>query len=272
MLKKYFKKNIALPSDHGSWVFLFSPLIIGFFAGNNWSSSSILLIIAALAAFFMRQPAVMMIKSYAGRRSREDLPASRFWLTVYALVSLAALNVLVQRGFGYLSYLAVPGILVFAWHLYLVSKRAERHQIGGDVIASGALALAAPGAYWVSVGQYDTTGWWLWGLAWLQSAASIVYAFLRLGQRRLKEMPDQKEKFNLGKRTLLYSGFNFILTLILGLMGKLPNLIWIPFAIQFAESIYGTYYPAIGVKPTRIGIRQLIVSTIFTIVFIIIWQ
>ena len=154
----------------------------------------------------------------------------------------------------------------------LVSKRAERHQIGVDVIASGALALAAPGAYWVSVGQYDTTGWWLWGLAWLQSAASIVYAFLRLGQRRLKEMPDQKEKFNLGKRTLLYSGFNFILTLILGLMGKLPNLIWIPFAIQFAESIYGTYYPAIGVKPTRIGIRQLIVSTIFTIVFIIIWQ
>ncbi len=271
MLKKYFKKSIALPSDHGSWVFLFSPLLIGFFAGNNWNSSSLYLIVAALAAFFMRQPAEMMIKSYAGRRSRQDLPATRFWLTVYALISLAGLYVLVERGFGYLTYLAIPGILVFAWYLYLVSKRAERYQIGVDVIASGALALAAPGAYWVSVGQYDTTGWWLWGLAWLQSAASIVYAFMRLGQRRLKEMPNQKEKFRMGQRTLLYSGFNFFLTLILGMMGELPEMIWIPFAIQLAESIYGTLNPAIGVKPTRIGIRQLIVSTIFTIVFILIW-
>jgi hypothetical protein len=28
----------------------------------------------------------------------------------------------------------------------------------------------------------------------------------------------------------------------------------------------------VGVKPTRIGIRQLIVSTLFTVLFIIVWR
>lgn len=271
MINKYFKRQIALPGDHGSWVFLFSPLLIGFFAGENWTAASFYLIVAALSAFFMRQPANMMIKSYAGRRSRQDLPASRFWLSVYALISLAGLSVLVKQGFSYLIYLAIPGIFVFAWHLYLVSKRAERNQIGVDVIASGALALAAPGAFWVSVGHYDAIGWWLWALAWLQSAASIVYAFMRLEQRHLKEIPTNQEKFRIGRRSLLYSSFNFLLTLILGIIGVLPSLIWIPFALQFAENIYGVLKPAIGFKPTTIGFRQLAVSTLFTIIFILVW-
>ncbi len=271
MLKKYFKRTIALPGDHGSWVFLFSPLLIGFFAGKNWTSAGFFLILSALSAFFMRQPADMMIKSYAGRRSRQDLPVTRFWLSFYALIALTGLYLLVQKGFGYISYLAVPGIFVFAWHLYLVSKRSERNQIGMDVIASGAMALAAPGAYWVSVGHYDTIGWWLWALAWLQSAASIVYAFLRLAQRRLKDEPSTKEKMIMGRRALLYTSFNFLLTYTFATLGNLPRLIWLPFAIQFAETVYGTLKPAIDVKPTLIGMRQLMVSTIFTIVFILVW-
>jgi len=51
-----FRKHIALPSDHGSWVFLFCPLLIGLFAGGRWTVASLCLIIAALAAFLLRQP------------------------------------------------------------------------------------------------------------------------------------------------------------------------------------------------------------------------
>jgi hypothetical protein len=34
----------------------------------------------------------------------------------------------------------------------------------------------------------------------------------------------------------------------------------------------GTLRPAVGYKPTAIGIRQLVVSTLFTILFIITWN
>ena len=53
----YFKRYIALPSDHGSWVFLLSPLLIGLFAGGHWTPAILYLLSGALAAFLLRQPA-----------------------------------------------------------------------------------------------------------------------------------------------------------------------------------------------------------------------
>src|SRR3990170_7528252 len=91
------RRHIALPSDHGSWVFLFSPLLIGLFAGRSWSVASLTLIIAALSAFLIRQPVTMLVKMYSGRRPRRDLPAAWFWLGVYGLIGGLALVALVLQ-------------------------------------------------------------------------------------------------------------------------------------------------------------------------------
>ncbi len=265
------KKHIALPQDHGSWVFLISPLLIGLFAGGSFDLATPFLILAAFSAFLIRQPVTIAIKAYSGRRSRRDLPAARFWMIVYALTGLVGLAGLIWQGLAYLLLLAIPGIPVFGWHLYLVSKRAERRQAGVEIVASGVLALAAPAAYWAAIGSPDPRGWWLFGLAWLQSAASIVYAYLRLRQRELKTMPDRSTQWRMGRRALLYTGFNLILTLGLGLSGLLPTWIWLPFALQAAETTWGTFHPAVNARPTAIGVRQLIVSSLFTLLFILVW-
>lgn len=267
-----FRRHIALPSDHGSWVFLLSPLLIGIFAGGAYSAATTTLIIAALAAFFLRQPTVIAVKAYAGRRSRQDLPAARFWMIVYSLIALIALTLLIKAGYAVILSLALPGLLVFAWHLWLVYHRAERNQALLDILASGALALAAPAALWVGLGQPHPHGWWLWILIWAQSAASIRHAFMRLEQRTIKQTPPLKEKLDLARRALIYTNFNFLAVLILSLTGILPPLLYLPYALQSAETTYGTFQPAIGHKPTHIGVRQLIVSTIFTILFILTWN
>ena len=85
-----------------------------------------------------------------------------------------------MRGFGYLLYLAIPGVFVFAWYLVLLSRRAERRQWLVEILAAGALALNAPAAMWIGLGVPDPSGWLLWALVWAQSAASIVYTYLRL--------------------------------------------------------------------------------------------
>ena len=128
----------------------------------------------------------------SGRRPKTELPAARFWIIIYGLIAALALLALILEGFAYILYLAVPGIPVFAWHLWLVSQRAERKQAGIEVIATGVLALAAPAAYWVGFGGYNPLGWWLWLWTWAQSSASIVYAYLRLEQRDLKTRPENK--------------------------------------------------------------------------------
>jgi hypothetical protein len=271
-MQAYFKKQIFLPQDHGSWVFILSPLIVGIFAGKNFSLATFYLIVAAMAAFMLRQPMSMAVKAYAGRRSKEDLPAARFWILVYAALASLALIGLVIKGFGNLIYLAVPGGFVFAWHLRLVSRRTERKQAGVEVVATGVLSLAAPAAYWVSIGHYDPLGWWLWLLTWLQSSASIVYAYLRLEQREWKSVPDRYMRRRAGIRAFAYTSFNFFISAALGLgAGLLPKWIFIPYLIQWLETLWGIDHPAMGWKPTRIGIRQLIVSILWTIAFIIVW-
>jgi hypothetical protein len=270
--KPIFVKHIALPQDHGSWVFLLSPLLIGLFAAKQWSPGTHWLMIAALAAFLTRQPASIATKVFSDRRPKHDLPAALFWISIYALVGLGALAGLTIQGFTYVLYLALPGIPVFLWHLFLISRRAERRNIGVEIVGSGVLALAAPAALWVGIGRPDPTGWLLFGLVWLQSAASIVYAYLRLEQRRLSSIPDTKTAVNMGRRALLYTTFNLILATFLAITRTAPVLLPLPYALQWVETIWGTFRPAVGAKATQIGIRQLIISSLFTVLFILAWN
>jgi len=267
----YMKRHIALPSDHGSWVFIISPMLIGLFAGGRLTIASLYLVVGAMAAFLIRQPLSTAVKVYSGRRSRRDLPAAWFWAILYGSIALLAFAGLVLQGFAYLAILAVPGIPVFIWHLVLISRRAERRQVGVEIVGSGVLALAAPAAYWVGVGSPQAAGWWLFLLTWFQSAASIVYAYLRLEQRELNELPNLPSRFHMGRRALLYTTFNFLAVAALCTAGILPRFVWVPFALQWVETIWGTAHPAIGYKPTAIGIRQLIVSSLFTVLFILTW-
>lgn len=267
-----FIRHIAVPQDHGSWVFILSPLVIGIFAGGRFTLATLFFVIAAMAVFMMRQPVTVAVKAYAGRRPRADLPAARFWMLVYGSIALAALVGLVLQGFLDMLYLAIPGVPVFAWHLYLVSRRAERKQAGVEVVATGVLSLTAPAAYWIGRGLYDPLGWALWLLTWLQSAASIVYTYLRLEQRLLTEKPSRLALWKMGRRALLYTSFNLALSLAAGLTGFLPGFIFIPFLLQWVETLWGITHPAIGGKPTRIGWRQLLVSTLFTVLFVLAWR
>ena len=266
-----FLRHVALPSDHGSWVFLLSPLLIGLFAGGSWSLATIYLVIAALAAFLIRQPVTIAVKVYSGRRNRRDLAAAWFWIAVYGLIGAVGLAGLVVQGFAYLFILALPGIPVFIWHLYLVSKRAERRRMGIEIVGSGVLAMAAPAGYWIGVGNLDPIGWLLLALTWLQSAASIVHAYLRLEQRELDVLPDIKNRLKMGRRAIIYTTFNLIFVAALAMINLVAPLLILPYALQWGETIWGTLNPAIGTRPTAIGFRQLFVSSLFTLLFILTW-
>lgn len=270
--RSLFRRHIALPTDHGSWVFLLSPLLIGLFAGGRWTPAVVPLVVAALAAFLLRQPVTIAVKAYSGRRSRSDLPAAVLWILIYGLIGLLAVAILLVLGFWYLLVLALPAAPVFGWHLHLVSRREERRQLGVEIVGSGVLALAAPAAFWVTLGHADPRGWWLWALTWFQSAASIVHAYLRLEQRELIIAPELPVRLKMARRALLYTTFNLLAVSALSLTANLPRLLPLPYALQWAETAWGTLRPAVGVRPTLIGIRQLIVSSLFTLLFILTWR
>lgn len=270
-IAKLLRKYVAVPGEHGSWVFLFSPLLIGLFAGQKWTVDSLLLSICALAGFMLRQPVTIAVKVFSRRRPKDDLPAALFWGSVYALILAIGFALLVARGYATLAYLAIPALLTLAWHLWLVSRRSERRRPGVEIIASGTLALAAPAAYWIGFGEVSWPGWWLWGLCWLQAANSILYAYLRLEQRVWKNVPAVKEQLTVAWRVLAYTTISLAGVWLAGTIGYVSRWLFLAFAVQWIEAIWGATHPAVGVKPTLIGVRQLIVSILFTIVFVITW-
>ena len=107
-----FRRVVAVPTDHGSWVFLASPLLIGLFAGGRFVTPTVYLLVASICGFLVRQPITIAVKILGGRRSRDDLPAASFWIAAYSLVGALHVAGLVLRGFEYVLYLAVPAIPV----------------------------------------------------------------------------------------------------------------------------------------------------------------
>lgn len=263
-------RHIAVPAEHGAWVFLFSPLIIGLATGGV-KPASLLLVAAVLLAFMVRQPLIIAVKSYSGRRSKSELPGVFFWLLAYGIPALLFTTALVVLGHGQILWLVLPAAPVFAWHLWLVSRRAERRQMWVEIAASGVLALSAPAAYWVGRGAVDPTGWWLWGLSWLQAAGTIIYAYLRLEQRPLPAMPGAAEGLRMARGALIYNFAALAAVILLAVMAVIPAWVPLAFAVQPLEVIWGTLHPAVGVKPKFIGIRQLVISAIFTFIFILAW-
>jgi O-antigen/teichoic acid export membrane protein len=220
----------------------------------------------------MRQPVTIAVKVYSGRRPKRDLEPALFWIAVYGVFLIFSLGLLINQGYAYILWIAFPASIVFAWHLVLFSRRRERRQAGIEVVGSGVLSLAAPAAFWVSKGDLDPVGWWLFILIWLQSAASIVYIYLRLDQRDWETVPSKFERFKHARRALSYACFNFIFVLIFSLSKDIPQFLPIPYALQLLETICGSFRPAIGLKPTYLGFRQLAVSSIFTLLFVIFWN
>ncbi len=167
--------------------------------------------------------------------------------------------------------LGIPALPVLTWHLWLVSRREERRKPLVEIAGSGVLALSAPAAYWLGAGRLDATGWLLWLLLWLQAAGSILYAYLRLEQRVWNEIPAAGARWKAGILPLAATGFSLLLATALAAPGWLPGLLPLAHLIQLAETIWGVLRPAVGVKPVAIGVRQLIISVMFTLVFTVIW-
>lgn len=257
-----FLKIYVLPPEHGGWFLLLGPFLLGVIAAAQPNADLVVLLLFALASYIARQPLTLLVKALSGRRAKSDVRPALLALSITGMVAALLFGILVVRGYGFLLWLGIPAGIVMAWQLWLVTRRQER-QIGIELVGAGALALAAPAAYWVSTGSMTTTGWWLWLLAWLYAASSIVYVYLRLKQRRMKEMPARAEQWRDGRRTLLYIGAAIALTVTLALLQFVPALVPVAFALAASHYLYGITRPCVGVKPARIGIEQSLATLLF---------
>ena len=271
-MSNFFQKHIFLPQDHGSWVFVFSPIFAGLFISGRLAFDQFGIILAAISFFLVRQPLTVIVKVYSGRRDDKDLAPAIFWCLIYGFVFLCSLGLLIYFQQTYvIAVMALPAVGMLAWQFVLVVRRNERKQKLFEVLSTGLLAFIAAAILWVGKSPFDTEGLVLWLLLFLQSAASIFYAYTRLEQRVWKGTKPLFERVAVSASTLLFTLVNLIFCVMLGHFDWANTYLWLAFCVQFLETIHSLYNPATGYKPTHIGFRQTIVSALFLVLLIIFW-
>lgn len=263
------QRRFFIPTEHGAWIWWIGPFIVGLTAARQWKPDLAILFVAMLAAFLLRQPLTLFVKTLSGRRSDSDRLPALIWIGIYALFALGSFLILLASGFGRLVWLLLPGIPVFIWHLILISKRAERGKPGIEIVGAGVLALAAPASYWVASGSSVSLPWILWAITWFQSAASIVLVYQRLEERKLDVSGGLSTRVRRASRSFTYHFFNLVFALLAWWFLDLPWMVVLASTLMLLDALDTLRAPARGWKPTRIGLRQLLASSLFIILLVL---
>lgn len=273
MVKDFLKKkHIFVPQDHGSWVFIFSPIIIGLFILGHFRLEELGIVLGSITFFLFRQPLTAIIKMLSGRRDNRDMYLAVVWVGIYGILFLASLGiVLFYQQYYFIQGMAFPAIIMMGWQFVLVAKRNERRQKIFEALSTGLLSFIAPALFWVHNPPFDRIGLILWLLIALQSIASIFYAYTRLEQRVWTENKPVLERLKVSATTIGITLFNLVFCYFLGQFNLVSTFLWIAFSFQFIETSISVIKPAIGVKPTIIGFRQTVVSVLFLVTFIYLW-
>lgn len=267
-LPALWRKHIALPQQHGSWVLWLGPYLTGLGIGGFLRPAVLWLSLASLGAFLALQPLTVLVKALSGRRSREDITPALFWLALYGMLIAAGAIGLAATGNGFILLLGVLAVPVVTWQMWLVTRKAERHALWAEVAGTAALALAAPAALWIDSG-FSAKGVWLWLLCALQAGASIAHVYVLLAYRRMTIAPPLPQRWQLACLSVTWHMLNVMVVAVLAILGHVPALAIVAFSVMLAESIYGDVIrPCIGAKPAAIGIRQVFVALIFALLMI----
>jgi len=265
------RRYAALPQQHGSWALWLAPYAVGIGVSGAVRPGLVWLTLACLGAFLAVQPLTLLVKIFAGRRSRDDFAAALFWLSAWGLLTGIGCAGLALGGNAAVLLLGLAAVPVLAWQMFLVARHSERGQAGAEIVGAGTLTLAAPAACLV-LGHPAADAWRLWGLCWLQAAGAILYIYHRLEQRRRPE-PPARQRLSRARGIVAVHLLSLSGVAALGSAGVLPRRTWLPFAFLVAEVVVGSVYlRTAGSRPAAVGLRQVFVTLLFSLLLVLTYR
>ncbi|MCP4421707.1 MAG: YwiC-like family protein [Chloroflexi bacterium] len=230
-----FRKQLILPTEHGSWSWLLVPFFVGTAVVQSFSLPVWLVLIGGLAFFLLRQPATVWLRVRHGRGRQSDGP-----LALRVLLSLAVVMLLCGAGLLLLNrqvmlWLLLPFAALMVSYLLAARSKQTTRNLKMELVGAAGLALMAPAAMLAAMGQIDLTIWLLWGLLAAQNVLGVFYVRQRIADTH-------KRPFN--KRPLLWS--HIVGAIAMGgtaVAGLIPWLAVVPFVGFLLRAIWTIQQP-----------------------------
>jgi hypothetical protein len=253
--KRYFRKQLVLPAEHGSWSWLLVPYFVGLAVAGVLNLPLLLVLIGGLAGFLMRQPATAWMRIRTGRGRRADETLARGWTVGLGLLALLCLAGLLALGRSVLLWLLAPLAVILV--VYLVAALRQRSSLRAlwmELAGAAGLADMAPAAYVAASTELDAVAWGTWGLMAGQNALGVLYVRLRIADTHGRPMA----------RTAVVLGHGLVLLLVIAAIA-LRQVPWLA-AVPFAGFLLRSIWAAARVRPLenikRFGFTEVAVELV----------
>jgi YwiC-like protein len=249
-------KSIILPNEHGSWGFLFEPLVVSIIVAPSIASVWIALLV--IGAFLTRQPLkVLLADKLAKRKLPQTALALRYSIIFGTICFIGFVGSLLSLNFQ--SF--IPFLLIIPLAIYQIycdaTKQTRRFlpEITGAIAISSSSAVIALAGGWEVLNAYS-----LWAILVARLIPSIIYVRSRL---RLEKGKD----FSLAPVTVS----NFIAVGAIGLLAWKELIPWLTlpiFIVLMIRAFWGLSPFRRKVKAMRIGVWEVIygVLTVLSVI------
>ena len=189
-----------MPREHGAWVILYGPMLVGLAAvGTLRFAPAVLVVLAVTGAYLARHAAALLLR-------RRGNAGTRFWLGAYALtLAVGAVPLIgLYRRYDLLVIGGMVGV-IFGAHAVLMTWRGRLDRsLWGELLAVSALTLTAPAAVVAENGSLDGLAWRLWAICILYFSSSIFYVKMLLSAGKARSGLDSGVRWRLSRPCVLY--------------------------------------------------------------------
>jgi hypothetical protein len=243
-------KTIALPIEHGSWGFVFEPLMAGLLIA--FSPSALWIVLLVVGAFLTRQPLKVWLNAWQAKRDMPQTPVARKFVLIYGAiftVGLAGSLYFVPRA-AFLPFLFI--LPLAACQLYFDASRKSRQllpELTGAIAISSSVAVIALAGNWTFPAAIA-----LWTIFVARLIPSILYVRNRLLLEKGKE-------FSRGVPVAAHIAA-FAVVSALAFYGLSPMLTVLMFAVLQGRAIVGLSPFRSKIKAMRIGVWEVVYGTL----------
>ena len=262
-------RSFVLPREHGAWGILLVPLVtsatVALLRGGALLPI-LLFLLGSISLSCLRTPVEALLGTSV---QRIDTPAERRLVMVaiagYAAVAAIALAALLWKG-NNSGLLALGAIAALSFGAQAVLRRLGRKtRMASQIVGLVGLTSTAAGAYYVSIGHFDTTAWMVWAANWLFAANQVHMVQLRIRNAKVVGL---KNRLACGWKFLAGEILTVALLLAFFYLRLLPKMSVVAFHPMLLRGAAWFFKKPRPLRVHRLGWMELGFALIFGVMFV----